>query len=119
MLSRATFVSIFLLAICSPAGAFTNTAAELLSICKKGETEKMVCTAFIVGVVHGFVDAKEHIRLTTKLERIPDLFCPIEGWTAGQGLEVFVNWAEKNPDKLEYQPSAVVLSAHREEYPCE
>lgn len=114
-----TIAVIMLLTICSPAHSFTKTAAEFLSICNKGQTEVMVCTAFVIGVAYGFEDAREHIRLTTNLKTAPDLFCVPDNWSAGQGLEVVINWASENPEFLEHSPSSVVLWAHREAYPCD
>lgn len=119
MRRRSTILAIVLLMTCSSASAFTDTAAEMISICKKGESEMVVCAAFVSGVIHGFVDAKEHIRLTTNLDQVPDLFCKPEEWTTGLGLEIFMIWAENNPEYLKYGPSAVVLWAHRAAYPCD
>ena len=119
MRSLSILIASFLIFAPLPANAFTETAGELVSICKGGDTEKTMCTAFVVGVIYGFVAANEHFRLVTGLEQAPKMICPSSGWTGGQGLEVLLKWADEHPEHLDAQPASVVLWAHRDAYPCE
>lgn len=102
----------------SPASAFTKTAAELLSICETGDGEKVMCIAFVAGVIHGFVAAGEHIRISAGLDEVPKFMCRRDDWTAGQGYAIFVEWAARHEDLLDKQPESVILWAHRDAYPC-
>ncbi|MEN8446273.1 MAG: Rap1a/Tai family immunity protein [Cyanobacteria bacterium J06555_13] len=113
--SLALAVSLFFNA---SANAFTDTAAEMIEICHKGETEKMVCQAFIAGVIYGFVDATELFRLRNNLENAPNLICPPTTWTVEEGLEILTSWADDNLELLKYSPSSAVLWAHSKAYPC-
>lgn len=119
MFRAPALITIVLFVISPPANAFTKTAAEMLETCKQGLIQETACSAFVSGVIYGFVDASEHIRLTTQLEHVPKLFCITKDWTAGIGLQTLIVWAGENPELLKYSPSAAVLWAHREAYPCE
>lgn len=113
----AMFV-VILLCASSPASGFTKTAGELLSVCEQGEGEKVMCIAFVAGVIHGFVAAGEHIRLSAGLDEVPRFMCRSDDWTAGLGYEIFVEWAARHEELLSRQPESVILWAHRERYPC-
>jgi hypothetical protein len=57
------------------------------------------------------------------LER-PDVFgiakiCMPEGWTVEQGIRIFLQWSNENPDLLHDPAQFGVLMSHLQAFPCE
>lgn len=100
--------------------AHDATTGELVPICDRGETEKLMCVAFVAGVVHGFAAAEEHIRIVTLAnEAIPKMICPPSTWTASEGFRIFMSWAKGHRELWHAQPGSGVLLAHLDAYPCD
>lgn len=121
----ASAISIW--AMHTSADSFFLTGNELQRHCKMGETDG--ATSFIpfgtcIGYLQGVADTIEShhaSNLTGGYSAIHFTYrdvCVPPGVEAGQIKRVWMNWADKNPEKLHNTASSLVMSAFAEAWPC-
>ena len=103
----------FLAAMVSPAWAsnFEN-GNSLHNFCQEGDGsfQKIVCVAYIVGVVDAVGGARNGIDGL--------VFCPPKDITRMQTTEIVKKWLNDNPSNRNFVASFLVAAALSEAWPC-
>ena len=130
LLAKALVVSGLLAAV--PAGAAPwlqgrFTGEEMLAHCKAADKDPIqdfgrgICAGFIDGFAAGHVVAETWHGFHHRDEKMPDIFghlCVPESTTRGQLARVFVQFLEKNPEKLKLPAGLLLEDALRDAFPC-
>lgn len=103
-----------ILGISSHAQAFyQDDVSKFLRICESTSiTEIGVCTGFLQGV-HDTNQALQQLGYLAE-----DIFCIPQYVREGQLIRVFVNYANRNPEKRQIAASSLVIYAYIDEFPC-
>ena len=103
------------------------TGEEMLAHCKAGDKDPIqdfargICTGFLDGFAAGHVVAETWHGFHHRDEKMDDIFghlCPPDSITRGQLARVFVQFLEKNPEKLKLPAGLLLEDALRESFPC-
>ena len=106
-------------------GGFTGD--EMLQHCKAEEKDPVkdfgrgVCIGFIDGYAAGHHTGENYHAFHHRDEKIDDIYghlCIPDTVNRGQLARVFVQFLEKNPDKLKLPAGLVLEDALREAFPC-
>ena len=106
-------------------GGFTG--AEMLQHCRAEEKDPLkdfgrgICIGFIDGFSAGHYVAESYHAFHHRDEKIDDIFghlCIPDTIHRGQLARAFVQFLEKNPDKLKLPAGLVLEDALREAFPC-
>lgn len=112
---------IFLLVIIasSSARAEDYTMNTLLSECKtsekisdtgKADEADLILAGSCLGMIRGTVTT---INLLVDINSLGKGYCRTPtNWTIGQGIKIFIKWAEDNPDKLHLRPVIGIIASH-------
>jgi Rap1a immunity proteins len=105
----------------------TFTGKELLTACKAAAEESVkdfergICRGFIEGFVAGrYIGDVSHAmhHRTEKIGQIPGRLCIPRGISKTAIGVVFVQFIEKNPDKLGWNAGVLLESALKQSFPC-
>jgi hypothetical protein len=116
----------------APAGALPwlqgkFTGEEMLAHCKATDKDPMqdfgrgICTGFIDGFAAGHFVAETWHAFHHRDEKRDEIFghlCAPESTTRGQLARVFVQFLEKNPEKIKLPAGLLLEDALRESFPC-
>ena len=107
-------VLVAILSISRHAHAFyQDDVGILLRICESASIDdKGVCTGFLQGV-HDTNEALQQLGYLSE-----DIYCIPQHVREGQLIRVFVNYANRNPEKLHIAASSLVIYAYIDEFPC-
>lgn len=103
------------------------TGEEMRAHCKAADKDPMqdfgrgICTGFIDGFTAGHFVAETWHGFHHRDEKMDDIFghlCVPDGTTRGQLARVFVQFLEKNPEKLKLPAGLLLEDALRESFPC-
>ena len=103
------------------------TGEEMLAHCKAADKDPMhdfgrgICTGFLDGFAAGHFVAETWHGFHHRDEKRDDIFghlCVPESTTRGQLARVFVQFLEKNPEKLKLPAGLLLEDALRESFPC-
>jgi len=113
-----------LVSVCEEASAQTRTydVQELLGWCKEAATAHAY---YCVGLVEGMSEMTNLNGLVLKDLRKPEAnevatfaICQSSGTSTGAGVQAFINWAEKHPERWSQPYSVGVVDSLRELWPC-
>ena len=93
------------------------TVRTLMQDCESNQaTNELYCYGYVTGIMHGF-----GIRLVDRSENIisEPLFCPETYLNAAQATQIFINWAEKNPERWNDDMWKGVVLSLSQAYPCD
>ena len=108
---------------CTPAWAVTAedfdllTTEDLVKACSVSADEPLygsarsLCVGYVAGVMH------YHDELTAGAEFDP-LVCPKGDVSRDEVVDVFLAWADKNPDRMEDIPVHSLVRAAEAKWPC-
>jgi hypothetical protein len=113
----------------SGAGWFQGkfTGEEMLTHCKAADKDPIqdfgrgICAGFLDGFAAGHFVAETWHGFHHRDEKIDDIvghLCVPEGTTRGQLARVFVQFLEKNPERMKLPAGLLLEDALRESYPC-
>jgi hypothetical protein len=120
---KKLFITIILLALFTSSVSAQSQNKEkfsvqaLLNDCEADKPiDQVYCLGFINGIMSGF-----GVKLQDQNGDIINrrLYCPDNRVSLGQGRQIFINWAERNPDLWSDEAWRGVLLALSETYPCE
>jgi hypothetical protein len=103
------------------------TGEEMLAHCKAGDKDPIqdfargICTGFLDGFAAGHFVAETWHGFHHRDEKMDDIFghlCVPDSTTRGQLARVFVQFLEKNPEKLKLPAGLLLEDALRESFPC-
>ena len=103
------------------------TGEEMLAHCEATDKDPMkdfgrgICTGFIDGFAAGHFVAETWHGFHHRDEKMDDIFghlCVPDGTTRGQLVRVFVQFLEKNPEKLKLPAGLLLEDTLRESFPC-
>jgi len=103
------------------------TGEEMLAHCKAPDKDPIqdfgrgICTGFLDGFAAGHFVAETWHGFHHRDEKIDDIFghlCVPDGTTRGQLARVFVQFLEKNPERLKLPAGLLLEDALREAFPC-
>jgi hypothetical protein len=103
------------------------TGEEMLAHCKAPDKDPIqdfgrgICTGFLDGFAAGHFVAETWHGFHHRDEKMDDIFghlCVPEGTTRGQLVRVFVQFLEKNPERLKLPAGLLLEDALREAFPC-
>ncbi|HEX4984992.1 MAG TPA: Rap1a/Tai family immunity protein [Burkholderiales bacterium] len=106
-------------------GGFTGE--EMLLHCRAEEKDPVkdfgrgICIGFIDGFAAGHFAGETYHAFHHRDERIDDIYghlCIPETMTRGQLAKAFVQFLEKNPEKLKLPAGLVLEDALRDAFPC-
>jgi hypothetical protein len=100
---------------------YTSTVQALLEACKSTSGPNMpYCLGFIVGVSEMMQQVSAGLEGGGDFRAIYGM-CPKghDGPSGGAKVQVFINWAEKNPKMWGKDNLIGVITALREAWPCE
>lgn len=114
-----------ILILCSPAKAAEptfRTIQDLLGDCKSDDVARKIgCIAYVSGVGDMMGVVKIARQAVPDEEQVSWNFvavCSTESITAGQMMQAFINWAEKNPKEWQKPIIVGAWNALRETWPC-
>ena len=113
----------------TPAAWFRGgfTGAEMLQHCRAEETDPVkdfgrgICIGFIDGFAAGHYTGETYHAFHHRDEKIDEIYghlCIPDTVNRGQLARTFVQFLEKNPDKLKLPAGLVLEDALREAFPC-
>lgn len=103
------------------------TGEEMLAHCKAADKDPIqdfargICTGFLDGFAAGHFVAETWHGFHHRDEKMDDIFghlCVPDSTTRGQLARVFVQFLEKNPEKLKLPAGLLLEDALRESFPC-
>jgi hypothetical protein len=103
------------------------TGEEMLAHCRAADSEPIqdfgrgICTGFLDGFAAGHFVAETWHGFHHREEKMDDIFghlCVPESKTRGQLARVFVQFLERNPEKLKLPAGLLLEDALRESFPC-
>ena len=103
------------------------TGEEMLAHCRAPDKDPIqdfgrgICTGFLDGFAAGHFVAETWHGFHHRDEKMDDIFghlCVPEGTTRGQLVRVFVQFLEKNPERLKLPAGLLLEDALRESFPC-
>jgi hypothetical protein len=121
-------VVLFAVLACSTARAGSGSlesVQDLRNHCiDDGGAGSLICSSYILGFATGFNHALSAIAVSLDESATRDTLAPVtgiclpSGWSVGQGVAVFVKWADDNPEQWHLLPSFGLVLAFREAFPC-
>ena len=113
----------------APAAGFRGgfTGEEMLGHCRAEEKDPVkdfgrgICIGFIDGFAAGHYIGETYHAFHHREEKIDDIYgrlCLPDGVNRGQLVRTFVQFLEKNPDKLKLPAGLVLEDALRDAFPC-
>jgi hypothetical protein len=107
------FIAIAALSVISPANAGFFTGGKLLPLCEDGSAwEIRTCEMYLVGIT----DAHDGLQRLGGLTR--EYFCLSKGVSFPQIREIFIKYANENPQYLQLPASRLVIGAFAQAFPC-
>jgi hypothetical protein len=103
------------------------TGEEMLAHCRAADNEPIqdfgrgICTGFLDGFAAGHFVAETWHGFHHRDEKMDDIFghlCVPESKTRGQLARVFVEFLERNPERLKLPAGLLLEDALRESFPC-
>ena len=113
----------------APAAGFRGgfTGEEMLGHCRAEEKDPVkdfgrgICIGFIDGFTAGHYIGETYHAFHHREEKIDDIYghlCLPDSVNRGQLVRTFVQFLEKNPDKLKLPAGLVLEDALRDAFPC-
>ena len=113
----------------TPAAGFRGgfTGEEMLGHCRAEEKDPVkdfgrgICIGFIDGFAAGHYIGETYHAFHHRDEKIDDIYghlCIPDSMNRGQLVRTFVQFLEKNPDKLKLPAGLVLEDALRDAFPC-
>ena len=113
----------------APAAGFRGgfTGEEMLGHCRAEEKDPVkdfgrgICIGFIDGFAAGHYIGETYHAFHHREEKIDDIYghlCLPDSVNRGQLVRTFVQFLEKNPDKLKLPAGLVLEDALRDAFPC-
>ena len=113
----------------TPSTAFRGrfTGEEMLGHCRAEEKDPVkdfgrgICIGFIDGFAAGHFVAETYHAFHHRDEKIDEIYghlCIPDSVNRGQLVRTFVQFLEKNPEKLKLPAGLVLEDALRDEFPC-
>ena len=113
----------------APAAGFRGgfTGEEMLGHCRAEEKDPVkdfgrgICIGFIDGFAAGHYVGETYHAFHHREEKIDDIYghlCLPDSVNRGQLVRTFVQFLEKNPDKLKLPAGLVLEDALRDAFPC-
>lgn len=94
-----------------------NSVRTLMKDCGSEQAvNRYYCLGYVAGILHGF--GIKIVDESNEAIREP-VFCPSERVTADQASQIFINWAEQNPEQWNADTWMGVVNALIEVYPCD
>ena len=133
MKNAALLILVTLLWVLTPPASFAAwlrggfTANEMLLHCNAEEKDPVkdfgrgICIGFIDGFIAGHYVAETYHAFHHREEKIEDIYghlCVPDTVNRGQLVRTFVQYLEKNPEKLKLPAGLALEDALRESFPC-
>lgn len=107
------FITIVAMSAANPANAGFFTGGKLLPLCESGSASKNhACEMYLVGIT----DAHDGVHRLGGLSR--EYFCLSQGISLPQMREIFIKYANRNPQYLPLPASRLAIGAFAEAFPC-
>ena len=99
----------------TPEDFVLNDAEDLLELCTAGADSAVAREA--IHFCHGFISGtyRYHQALAPKFGRV---VCPPEGVTRNDGVRIFTEFLQANPQHRSGSPTEVLMESWTAEYPC-
>lgn len=117
-LRTLALTAIMAMSVIGPANGATvkNTFLKAHLLLERCESESLTAQNFCWGYIEGVNDAQATFE---SWGETPMYYCLEERLTTGQLVNAFINYAQKNSDKLHLVASGLVLYAFNEAFPCD
>jgi hypothetical protein len=85
-----------------------------IQVCTHEELKETVCPAFIFGLRGAFEMSSDYYKIPKK----EHLYCPPDGITLQQSVDIFIKFLKENPKNRHITARVLFIKAMRGSFPC-
>lgn len=112
-----TALTLLVFVFISPAAKANKFGADgnyWIQVCTHKELKEIVCPAFIFGLRGAFEMSADYYKIPQKKH----LYCPPNGVTLQQSVDIFIKFLKENPKDRHLTARVLFIQAMRGSFPC-